>query len=247
MRLKLIIGFLISMVLFSKLVNQPVLADSTIPLPIPGINCGLANDPDVNNQKCCYYDPTPSNISPPGFLQTIWDVVKGWVNDQLDQITQLRRNISMDPCVNGAVPTTPGDLGNPSCNCIEATSSGLLSLTKFCSALKSTSEQGECNNCLQGVGGSVGIWTSIGCVRSNLKDFITQTLLGWGVGLAGIIALLCIIYSAFQMQISQGNPEKIKKAQELLTSCIMGLMLIIFSVFILRLIGVNILRIPGFQ
>ena len=41
--------------------------------------------------------------------------------------------------------------------------------------------------------------------------------------------------------------EKIKKAQDLLTSCIMGLMLIIFAVFILRLVGVNILRIPGFS
>jgi len=48
------------------------------------------------------------------------------------------------------------------------------------------------------------------------------------------------------MQSSQGNPEKLKKAQEMITSCIMGLMLIIFSVFILKLIGVNILKIPGF-
>jgi len=67
-----------------------------------------------------------------------------------------------------------------------------------------------------------------------------------GIGLAGLIALLCIIYAAFMIQISSGNPERIKKAQELLTSCIMGLMLIIFSVFILRLIGVDILKIPGF-
>ena len=39
----------------------------------------------------------------------------------------------------------------------------------------------------------------------------------------------------------------LKKAQELITSCIMGLMLIIFSIFILRLIGVDILKIPGFE
>jgi hypothetical protein len=102
-------------------------------------------------------------------------------------------------------------------------------------------------NCIRGASGTVGIWTSIGCISSDLKGFISQTLLSWGIGLAGIIALLCIIYSAFQMQTSQGNPEKIKKAQELLTSCIMGLMLIIFSIFILKLIGVNILKIPGFQ
>ena len=57
---------------------------------------------------------------------------------------------------------------------------------------------------------------------------------------------MCIIYSAYLIQFSRGNPERIKKAREYLTSCIMGLLLIIFSIFILRLIGVDILRIPGF-
>jgi len=86
----------------------------------------------------------------------------------------------------------------------------------------------------------------MGCVYTDTKDFIEKTVFGLGIGLAGGFALLCIIYAAFMMQSSQGNPEKLKKAQELITSCIMGLMLIIFSVFILRLIGVSILKIPGF-
>jgi hypothetical protein len=59
--------------------------------------------------------------------------------------------------------------------------------------------------------------------------------------------MLGIIFSAFQIQISQGNPEKIKKAREMLTSFVIGLLVIIFSVFILRLIGVDLLRIPGFS
>jgi hypothetical protein len=80
-----------------------------------------------------------------------------------------------------------------------------------------------------------------------LAGFISVTLLGWGVGLAGLIALACIIYSTFVLQTSGGNPERIKKAREYLTSCIVGLLLIIFSVFILNVIGVNILQIPGFQ
>ena len=92
-----------------------------------------------------------------------------------------------------------------------------------------------------------GVYSGIGCIKTDIKQFIQETLLGMGVGLAGGFALLCLIYAAFQMQSSQGNPEKLKKSQELITSCIMGLMLIIFSVFILRLIGVNILRIPGFS
>ena len=55
---------------------------------------------------------------------------------------------------------------------------------------------------------------------------------------------IMFIVGAFNYLTSFGNAERIKKAQEMLTSCIIGLMLIIFSVFILRLIGVNILKIP---
>jgi uncharacterized membrane protein YidH (DUF202 family) len=86
----------------------------------------------------------------------------------------------------------------------------------------------------------------VGCVKSNVGSFIQDTLLGWGVGIAGGVSMLCIMYAAFMMQTSGGEAEKIKKAQQLMTSCITGLMIIIFSVFILQLIGVKILRIPGF-
>lgn len=91
------------------------------------------------------------------------------------------------------------------------------------------------------------VWTALGPIDFTLQGFIQNTLVGWGIGLAGVITLLCIIYSAFTLQISGGNPEKIKKAKERLTACVVGLLLIIFSVFILKLIGVDILQIPGFE
>lgn len=91
------------------------------------------------------------------------------------------------------------------------------------------------------------IWTAIGPIDFTLQGFIKDTLVGWGIGLAGVITMLCIIYSAFVLQTSGGNPEKIKKAKERLTACIVGLLLIIFSVFILQIIGVDILQIPGFS
>jgi hypothetical protein len=123
-------------------------------------------------------------------------------------------------------------------------------LSNLCLNINSPKEKEECLKCVGGgsSGDEIkGVWTAIGCIKQDLSLFIKETIFSWGIGLAGLIALLCIIYSAFQMQTSQGSPEKIKKAQELLTSCIMGLMLIIFSVFILKLIGVDILKIPGFS
>ncbi|MEM4270712.1 MAG: pilin [Candidatus Pacearchaeota archaeon] len=123
-------------------------------------------------------------------------------------------------------------------------------LSNFCLNIKKEGEKQECLRCIGGGQGGneiKGVWTAIGCIYGDLGKFIKEKVFSWGIGLAGIVALLCIIYAAFTLQTSQGNPEKIKKAQELITSCIIGLMLIIFSVFILRLIGVDILKIPTFN
>jgi hypothetical protein len=110
--------------------------------------------------------------------------------------------------------------------------------------LKNDKEYNACFNCFE----QGGYYSSLGCIYTdNWKDLIEKNIFGWGLGLAGIIAVGCITFAALQFQLSQGDPEKIKKSRELITSCIMGLMLIIFSVFILKVIGVDILAVPGFK
>jgi hypothetical protein len=92
-----------------------------------------------------------------------------------------------------------------------------------------------------------GYWSALGCVSlANYQEFLVQTVFGILLGIAGMFALLCIIYASFQLQVSSGNAEKVNEARELVTSCIIGLLTIIFSVFILRVIGYDILRIPQF-
>ena len=74
----------------------------------------------------------------------------------------------------------------------------------------------------------------------------TNTILTYSIGIGGVVAFLLIVFGGFQIILSAGNPEKIKAGKEMITSAIAGLLLIIFSVFILRLIGYDILGIPGF-
>lgn len=88
--------------------------------------------------------------------------------------------------------------------------------------------------------------TAFGGISTNPAEFITR-IFGIILGFSGGIALLLIIFSGYQMMMSQGNPEKIQGARETLTSAIVGLLFIIFSLVILEFIGLDILRIPGFQ
>ena len=55
-----------------------------------------------------------------------------------------------------------------------------------------------------------------------------------------------ILVGAFMLSVSQGDPNKTKEAKEIITSAIIGLLFVIFSVTILQFVGVEILHIPGF-
>lgn len=90
------------------------------------------------------------------------------------------------------------------------------------------------------------IYTAIGCIPVTGTQEFTEFLLRWGMGVAGGIAILLIIYAGYLIMTSAGNPQRLQAGKELLTAAIMGLVLLLFGVFILQLIGVKILRIPDF-
>ncbi|HUV71931.1 MAG TPA: hypothetical protein VMW25_02895 [Clostridia bacterium] len=99
-----------------------------------------------------------------------------------------------------------------------------------------------CENCFD----AGDIWTAIGCIpTSNLNSFVAW-LLGRALFIATGIAFLLMVFGAIQILTSAGNPDKVKAGGELITSAIAGLLLIILSAFLLKLIGVDILHIPGF-
>jgi hypothetical protein len=90
------------------------------------------------------------------------------------------------------------------------------------------------------------VWTAIGCLPTDSAGFIEQ-FLKTGSGIAGGIAFLLILIGGFQIMTSAGNPEKLHEGRELVTAAIVGLLFIIFSVFLLKIIGVDILGIPSFS
>lgn len=89
--------------------------------------------------------------------------------------------------------------------------------------------------------------TALGCIPvSNTSDFVAW-FLKFAIGIGGGIAFLLMLFGAFQILTSSGDPERLKAGKELIGSALAGLLMIIFSLFLLQLIGVQILQIPGFS
>lgn len=86
--------------------------------------------------------------------------------------------------------------------------------------------------------------TAFGCVPVKIDAFVAW-LLPFMFGISGGIAFLLMVYGFILLTTSSGDPKKVAGAQETITSAITGLLLSIFALFLLRLIAVGILKIPG--
>jgi len=96
-----------------------------------------------------------------------------------------------------------------------------------------------------GTGKCISVNTGIGEIKTDPAEFI-KSIFGILLSLSGGIAILLIIFAGYQMIVSQGNPEKVQAARETMTAAIVGLLFTIFSFVILEVIGVDILKLPGF-
>lgn len=92
--------------------------------------------------------------------------------------------------------------------------------------------------------GCTKINTAFGVITTSPQAFIAAMFAVF-LSLSGGIALLMIIRSGYQLLTSQGNAEKVKEAQDRITSAVVGLLFAIFALVILEVIGVDILHIPG--
>lgn len=91
------------------------------------------------------------------------------------------------------------------------------------------------------------IWTAIGCLPTDFTSLIGNYIFSTGLKIAGGLAFLYFIYGAFIILTSAGNAEQLEEAKQIIVSSLSGLLLIIFSIFLLRVIGVDVLGLPGFK
>ncbi|MEN8253809.1 MAG: hypothetical protein ABFQ62_05560, partial [Patescibacteria group bacterium] len=113
----------------------------------------------------------------------------------------------------------------------------------ICKQIPDAELKGKCTTCTGS--DNTGIWTAVGCIRADAGS-IVQAIMTVGLTVAGGVALLMFLAASFMLSTSQGEPKRTSDAKEMVTSAIIGLIFIVFSVAILQFIGVDILKIPGF-
>lgn len=74
-----------------------------------------------------------------------------------------------------------------------------------------------------------------------VRDFLSIIL-----GIAGAAATIMLIIGGYRILISRGNKEGVASGRDTITAAVLGILFIVLSIVILEIIGVDILRIPGF-
>lgn len=95
-------------------------------------------------------------------------------------------------------------------------------------------------------------WTMLGCIKTDAGDFtkegaiasLVQPLLNLVFSAAGVIAFMYILYGAAVVMTSQANPERLNYGKRLMIGALVGLVFVLASVFIVNLVGNQILGIP---
>lgn len=203
-----------------------------------------------NGEQSAYYDPQLTPITNGAFSFNVPAI--GKVGTFLAIYTDGTAGGAFDPksCGNFTtrLPDNPTDPENPAgLICGTQTATYSPNCPSFCPSVLVTTTKWECKwdppEYLCDSTSGLGINTAIGCIPVGVPEKTVAFLLRWSLGVAGGLAILVFIAAGFQFITSSGNPEKINSAKEMLMAGIVGVLMIVLSVFLLRVIGFNILGI----
>jgi uncharacterized BrkB/YihY/UPF0761 family membrane protein len=88
--------------------------------------------------------------------------------------------------------------------------------------------------------GTLGTRTGLGNVSPAL---MASYVINWGLTLLGLVFLVLIIYAGFSWMTAGGEEEKITKAKKMLSSSVIGLLIVLASYGISFYVFLNVLHI----
>ena len=94
--------------------------------------------------------------------------------------------------------------------------------------------------------GDTGTHTDFGCIPHEPLAF-TSRVYEIGLSLIGGVALLSIIYGAFLVLTSQGDPVKLQNGKSYIVYALIGLALAVLGFVFYRVVTANVIKLPGFS
>lgn len=88
--------------------------------------------------------------------------------------------------------------------------------------------------------------TAVGSIPTDPAKFI-RTIFTILLSMSGGWAVYLIITAGYMLMFSQGDAEGVKEAREKITSAVVGLIFMLLSLVVLRVIGVDIFALPTFK
>lgn len=83
--------------------------------------------------------------------------------------------------------------------------------------------------------------TAIGCIPYDDINNTTAFFLRWALGVGGGIALFLIAVSGIRIMTTKGDPKRLQDARDTLTAAIVGIVMIVLSVFLVRFMSETLL------
>ncbi len=135
---------------------------------------------------------------------------------------------------------------DPNCTITNNCNSGMTA-TKLPDQNGKCFSQGQCIcTCPSFLPGVQGVSTGLGCIPYQPQELVSWVLWFLARVITGI-SLLLLLYGGIRYVLASGNPEGVEEAKSVITAGVTGLLLTIFSVLILRVIGIDVLGLPGFS
>ncbi|MFC1649623.1 choice-of-anchor Q domain-containing protein [Patescibacteria group bacterium] len=208
-----------------EVVPPPPIFDGD-PIPISGVPIFISLPPPLPD----------TGIKPPGWVHKARAWLAGYGMNAAPQppfpgcgATSSQCQSAGGCCMDGATCAAEGGYVSGSRDC---------SVGICCTVTQSPLGAGGC--------GAGTVYTALGCVPVDTADAFIFFVLQRGLAIGGGITLLLLIYATYLYMTSAGDPKKLQAAKELFTAALSGLLIIIFSIFVLRIVGQEILRLPGF-
>lgn len=91
--------------------------------------------------------------------------------------------------------------------------------------------------------------TPFGTIPADMGSFVS-TFAKVGIGFGGVAAIAMITIGAVTILTSTGNPDKLMEGRGMITNALVGLTLVVLALFVLQLLGWDILgigRLTGVQ